>query len=98
MNTLAEILDFLRNLEDRKISYRLEHNRRDAIRDAIVVLVAIPGERWELEFFCDGTIEMEVAGDSRRGLTSHFIVVRFLGSPWRSWRLGGENNKRGRND
>ena len=57
---MTELLSFLTNLEERKISYRLEHNRQDSI----MVLIAVPGERWEVEFFCDGTIEVEVFGKS----------------------------------
>ena len=28
--------------------------------DAIALLVAVPGERWEIEFLADGTIDIEV--------------------------------------
>ena len=44
----------LNNLEKRKIHYRLEHNREDFI----MVNVAVPGERWEIEFSDDGRIEI----------------------------------------
>ena len=46
---------FLDKLEQRKISYTLAHHREDAI----LVLVAVPGERWEIEFLSDGSIEIE---------------------------------------
>jgi hypothetical protein len=29
-----------------------------------MVLVAIPGERWEIEFFQDGKVEIEIFGSS----------------------------------
>ena len=46
---------FLDELEQKKISYTLAHNRDDAI----MVIVAAPGERWEIEFLSDGTVETE---------------------------------------
>ena len=57
---MDELLAFLTRLEERKISYRLEHNRQDSI----MVLIAVPGERWEVEFFSDGRLEVEVFGMS----------------------------------
>lgn len=60
MNNLEELLRFLSELEKRKISYRLEHNRAEAL----MVLVAVPGERLEIEFFADGNIEVETFGNS----------------------------------
>ena len=44
-------------MECEKIWYRLEHIR-DAI-DAIMVQSAVPGERWDIEFFGDGRVEVE---------------------------------------
>jgi len=46
---------FLDKLEQKKIDYTLAHPREDAI----MVLVAVPGERWEIEFLSDGSIEIE---------------------------------------
>jgi hypothetical protein len=46
---------FLGDLEERGISYSLAHNRDDAI----MALVAAPGERWEIEFLSDGSVEIE---------------------------------------
>ena len=60
MNAMQNLLAFLVNLEERKISYRLEHNREDSI----MALIAIPGERWEVEFFADGKVEIEIFGKS----------------------------------
>lgn len=48
------IFRFLDLLDEKKISYRLER-----VRDSIMVEVALPGERWEVEFFEDGHIETE---------------------------------------
>jgi hypothetical protein len=38
------------------IAYRLDHFRDDAV----AVVVAAPGERWEIEFLADGTLDVEV--------------------------------------
>jgi hypothetical protein len=53
---MQPLLTFLSELEERKVHFTLEHNRAEAI----MVLVAVPGERWEIEFFSDGTLEVEI--------------------------------------
>ncbi len=50
-----KLTEFLTDLEGRAISYTLSHNREEAI----MVNVAAPGERWEIEFLEDGSIEVE---------------------------------------
>ena len=45
----------MQQLEQDKIHYMLASHRDDAI----MVQVAVPGERWEIEFFGDGTVEIE---------------------------------------
>ena len=57
MNTavFTNLLAFLDQLDHQRISYTLAHQREDAL----MVLVAVPGERWEIEFRNDGTIEVE---------------------------------------
>jgi hypothetical protein len=52
----ANLLSFLNDLRDAKIDYRLSHQRDDAL----MVEIAVPGERWEVEFLEDGTVEVEV--------------------------------------
>ena len=47
---------FLRELEDRKIHFELGRHRDEAV----MVKVAVPGQRWEVEFCEDGTIDGEV--------------------------------------
>lgn len=54
MYTLKDLINFLGKLEDKKIYYNL-----DKIRDSILVEVSIPGQRWEVEFMEDGTIQIE---------------------------------------
>jgi hypothetical protein len=52
----ANLMSFLHDLRNSKISYRLSQQRDDAI----MVEVAVPGERWEIEFLEDGAVEVEV--------------------------------------
>lgn len=54
-NAMQAMLDFLLRLEQAKIFYRLGKVRAEAL----MVEVAIPGERWEVEFFADGQVEAE---------------------------------------
>lgn len=53
--SIAALNELLEGLEAKKIHYRIEHNRSDAI----MVCVAVPGELWEIEFLEDGDIEVE---------------------------------------
>lgn len=54
--TATQLLPFLNDLRAGKIYYELRQ-RRD---DAIMVEIAVPGERWEVEFLNDGSVEVEV--------------------------------------
>jgi len=51
----SRLTTFLNELEKKNIHYTLAHNRDESI----MVSVAIPGERWEIEFLDDGSIEIE---------------------------------------
>jgi len=51
---MDDFLNFLEKLEKNKIYYLL--NR---IRDSVLVEIALPGQRWEVEFFSDGDIQVE---------------------------------------
>ncbi|MBI4824204.1 MAG: hypothetical protein HY805_08260 [Nitrospirae bacterium] len=53
--SLKNLLSFLNRLNGKKISYSLEHNSNNAI----MVIVVVPGQRWEVEFFDDGSIEVD---------------------------------------
>ena len=55
---------FLQALEDRKIHFELGRHREDTV----MVKAAVPGERWEVEFFEDGNIEVEVFRSVWEGL------------------------------
>ena len=52
--SFQHLLDVLDDLEQASIAYRLEH-----VRNSIMVIATIPGERWEIEFFEDGPVEVE---------------------------------------
>ena len=56
MKTTHELLAFLNRLAEEKLYYTLAHHRDDAL----MVKVDVPGERWEIEFMDDGTVEVEV--------------------------------------
>ncbi len=57
MNTtiFTHLVAFLEKLDHQRISYTLAHNREDAL----TVLVAVPGERWEIDFKSDGSVDLE---------------------------------------
>jgi hypothetical protein len=50
-----KLTTFLDQLETAKIGYTIAHHRSETI----MVLVALPGERWEIEFFSSGSVEIE---------------------------------------
>ena len=50
-----KLTTFLKQLDREQIHYTLASYRDDAI----MVLVTVPGERWEIEFFGDGSVEVE---------------------------------------
>ena len=52
--SLAKLLEFLDRLDSAKVPYHLTH-----VRDSIMVEIAVPGERWEVEFFADCHVEFE---------------------------------------
>jgi hypothetical protein len=55
MTALTTAAEFFRELDRRHVTYELR-----IVRDeALMMSVALPGERWEIEFFDDGRIELE---------------------------------------
>jgi hypothetical protein len=55
-NSLQKLLDFLDQCERRKIYFTLGRSRTEAI----MVHIDAPSEKWEVEFFADGHVEIEV--------------------------------------
>lgn len=51
---MRKLLSFLSMLEQNCIHYKLNKTR-----DSILVEVAVPGQRWEIEFFANNQIEVE---------------------------------------
>jgi hypothetical protein len=43
-----------------------------------MVQIAVPGERWEVEFFEDGHVEVEVFGRTRDGLEGEEALARLF--------------------
>jgi hypothetical protein len=54
MTALESASRLCTELDSRRAAYALQ-----IVRDALMVTVAVPGERWEIEFFDDGRIEHE---------------------------------------
>jgi hypothetical protein len=75
-NSLQKLLDFLDELEQRKISFTLRRSRSGTI----MVEIAVPGERWEVEFFADGHVEIEVfrGGGPDSGLEGEVALERLF--------------------
>ncbi len=55
MNHIKELIQFLNTLEEKKIYYRINKTRTSSI----MIEVTIPGQRWEIEFMDDGSVEIE---------------------------------------
>ena len=51
---MDKLLKFLDTLDSKHIYYRI-----NKIRESILVEIAVPGERWEVEFFADGDVQIE---------------------------------------
>jgi len=56
MHSLQKLLDFLLKLDEHSIFWTLARPRNEAI----MVQISVPGEYWEVEYFADGQIEVEV--------------------------------------
>lgn len=50
-----KLTTFLKHLDEANIHHTLASHRDDAV----MVFVTVPGERWEIEFFRDGSVEAE---------------------------------------
>jgi hypothetical protein len=50
-----DLIAFLNKLESRHITYELAHHRDEAL----MISVVLPGQRWEIEFLLDGSVEIE---------------------------------------
>lgn len=51
---MEKFFKFLENLEQKKIYYKLAK-----VSESVLVEIAVPGQRWEVEFLKDGGIQVE---------------------------------------
>jgi len=56
MESFEKLTVFLDKLNSRKIHFNLEYNRAGYV----MVFIAVPGERWEVEFDSSGNVELEI--------------------------------------
>jgi hypothetical protein len=54
-NQFGQLMAFLRKLEEAHIHYQLTRNRDEAVS----IHIAVPGERWEVDFLDDGGVDVE---------------------------------------
>jgi hypothetical protein len=77
MNALERLLNFLSRLDAHSIRYSLAHDRADAI----TVRIRMPGERWDVGFLADGSMDVEtfagtdgvVTGDEAQALVQRLF-------------------------
>ncbi len=53
---IESVLALLQRLQIACICYTLAHNQEDAI----TIQVVVPGQRWEIDFYVNGTIDIEI--------------------------------------
>jgi hypothetical protein len=53
--TFGRLLDLLNRLDAAHLYYKLNHTRPDSV----MVDVAVPDWRWEIEFMADGSLDIE---------------------------------------
>lgn len=54
-SSFAKLTRFLARLDAEQIYHTLSHHREESV----MVNIAVPGQRWEVEFFVDGSVEVE---------------------------------------
>ena len=54
-SSFVKLTQFLAQLDAEQIYHSLSHHREESV----MVNVAVPGQRWEVEFFVDGSVEVE---------------------------------------
>lgn len=75
MNGFEKMLDFLATLKENGLSFTLHYIREDTV----MVLVVEPGRYWEVEFFADGHVEVEVY-ESRAGVEGEEALAELFGA------------------
>ena len=78
-NSLERLLTFLARLDAHNIAYSLARERAEAI----TVRIRVPGERWDVGFLADGTVDVEtfagvdgvVSGAEAQGLLERLFCA-----------------------
>lgn len=73
-SAFQKLLDFLNKLDDAGLAYRLSHPREETV----AVELAVPGERWEVEFFADGSVEAERFRSDGHIATDESLLARLI--------------------
>lgn len=55
LSSFAKLTQFLAQLDAEQIYHTLSHHREESV----MVNIAVSGQRWEVEFFVDGSVEVE---------------------------------------
>jgi hypothetical protein len=55
-NLLHKVLQLLKRLDEAKIHYQLAHHQEDAI----TIEIALPGQRWEIDCYANGSTDVEI--------------------------------------
>jgi hypothetical protein len=82
---LSAVTTFLKHLERGKIYCTLQSHRDEAI----IVMVTVPGERWEVEFLVDGSVEVE-RFVSERAIYGEVMLNELLTQTGQATAFGGE--------
>ena len=64
---MQKLLGFLSELDTHHIFFKLGRVREEAL----MVEITVPGERWEVEFLADGSVEVEIFSQSGGVKTGH---------------------------
>ncbi len=71
---MQKLLDFLSELSNRNIFFKLDQIRPDSV----MVEIAVPGERWEVEFFADEHVEVETFLANPIGIEGEEAIKRLF--------------------
>lgn len=75
MNPLQKVFYFLDQLDQRRIHYTLARARDYAL----MVRIVVPGERWEVEFYADGQVEVEIFRSDPDGMLGEEALIDLFG-------------------
>lgn len=77
MDPFLKLINFLNRLDDATLGYTLEHPGEDTI----MVSVSADTERWEVEFYADGEVQVEIfytGADSEAGFEGEEALERLF--------------------